>query len=164
MKTLYVRIAKNKENQRFWRCGIEFGQAWKKVSDLDDATAQRLKEEQMLEVTEMCPAELEEDAQAGDSAVAIVPAVELSVPPADAPVAVAEVIAVEAAPAEFVAPPADAPAVVAEVVAVEAVPVEVVAAPAEAPTAVSEVVAVEAAPVEAAAAKAASAKRTKAVK
>lgn len=127
MKTLYVRIAKNKENQRFWRCGIEFGQAWKKVSDLDDATAQRLKEEQMLEATEMCPAEQEEDAQAGDSAVAIVPAVELSVPPADAPAAVAEVVPAEAAPVEVVAPPADAPAVVAEVVVVEAAATEAAA-------------------------------------
>lgn len=146
MKTLYVRIAKNKENQRFWRCGIEFGQAWKKVSDLDDATAQRLKEEQMLEATEMCPAELEEDAQAGDSAVAIVPAVELFVPPADAP----EVVAVEAAPVE--------------VIPAEAAPVEVVAPPADAPAVVAEVVAVEAAPVEPAAAETAPAKRTKAVK
>lgn len=90
MKTLYVRINQRKEAERFYRCGIEFGRGWKKASDLDDATAQRLEEEQMLEVTATHPAELEDEAQAGDSANAIDPGAGSPVPPADAPEAVIE--------------------------------------------------------------------------
>lgn len=103
MKTLYVRIAQKKEAERFYRCGIEFGRGWKKVSDLDDATAQRLEEEQMLEATETRPAELEDEAQAGDSANAIDPAAGASVPPVVAPEA--EVSAAEVGPAEAPAKP-----------------------------------------------------------
>ena len=86
MKTLYVRIAPRKEAERFYRCGIEFGRGWLVVRDLDAATAQRLEEEQMLEVTDTRPAELDETA-AGDSAETIVPPVDIPVPPADAPAA-----------------------------------------------------------------------------
>lgn len=90
MKTLYVRINPKLGATRFYRCGIEFGQAWQSVIDVDDATAQRLEEEQMLEVTEERPAELDDDAPAGDSAAVIVPAVDVAAPPADAPLAVDE--------------------------------------------------------------------------
>lgn len=98
MKTLFVRINPRKEAESFWRCAIQFTKAWKKVSDLDAATAQRLEEEQMLEVTETRPADYTEEEPAGDSAVAsVLPAGDL-VPPAPAPkpptdaVALAEMI------------------------------------------------------------------------
>lgn len=85
MKTLYVRIVATAALSRFFRCGIEFGKDWKAVSDLDDATAQRLEEEQMLEVTETRPAALDEVA-AGDSAGTLQHA-DASVTPAAAPTA-----------------------------------------------------------------------------
>lgn len=98
MKTLYVRINPRKEANCFWRCGIQFGLAWQLVRDLDDATAQRLEEEQMLEVSESCPADYTEDEQAGDSAVVsglsagdLVPPAPAPKPPTDA-VALAEMI------------------------------------------------------------------------
>lgn len=125
MKTLYVRINPRKEAERFYRCGVEFGRDWKAVSDLDDATAQRLEEEQMLEVTDVRPAELEDEAQAGDSANAIDPTTDNAAPPAPAPdeaTAAAEAAPAEAAPAEA-APAEAAPA--------EAAPAE--AAPAATP-------------------------------
>lgn len=86
MKTLYVRINLRQASESFWRCAIQFTKAWKKVSDLDAATAQRLEEEQMLEVSETCPADYTEEDQAGDSAVVSVPPVGSAVPPAAAPV------------------------------------------------------------------------------
>lgn len=95
MKTLYARIKPKLGATRFFRCGIEFGQAWTEVRCLDDATAQRLEEEQMLEVTETRPAELDEP-QAGDSAAALVPDAVVTAPPAPAPAA-AEAAAAKAA-------------------------------------------------------------------
>jgi len=127
MKTLFVRISPRKEAERFWRCGIEFGRGWKKVSDLDDATAQRLEEEQMLEVTETRPADLEDEAQAGDSANAIDPNAGSSVPPVVA-LSAAESAAAEAAAAEAAA----AEAAAAEAAAAEAAAAEAAAAEAAA--------------------------------
>lgn len=86
LKTLYVRIQQRKEAERFYRCGMAFGRAWKKVSDVDAATAQRLEEEQMLEVTDKKPAEFEEDASAGDSAAIVASTPVAGQPPASAPV------------------------------------------------------------------------------
>lgn len=93
MKILYVRIQSRKEAESFWRCAIQFTKAWKKVSDLDAATAQRLEEEQMLEVSETCPADYTEDDLAGDSAVVSVPPAGDSVPPAAAPVKPSDAVA-----------------------------------------------------------------------
>lgn len=58
MKELYVRIQQKQGAVRFFRCGMEFTKAWKRV-EVDAATAARLEEEQMLEVSETIPAELE---------------------------------------------------------------------------------------------------------
>lgn len=90
MKTLFVRINPRKEAESFWRCAIQFTKAWKRVSDLDAATAQRLEEEQMLEVSETRPADYPEDEQAGDSAVVSGLPAEANEPPAAAPDAVVE--------------------------------------------------------------------------
>ncbi len=61
MKKLYVRVQPKQGAERFFRCGIEFRQAWKEV-EVDAATASRLEAEQMLEVSETKPAELENQA------------------------------------------------------------------------------------------------------
>lgn len=66
MKTLYVRVNLKKGIKQFYRCGFSFDKSWLKV-DVDKATADRLEEEQMLEVSETKPADLEETS-AGDSA------------------------------------------------------------------------------------------------
>jgi hypothetical protein len=66
MKELYVRVQPKQGVARFFRCGIGFSQAWKKVV-VDTATASRLEAEQMLEVSDTKPADYEET-EAGDSA------------------------------------------------------------------------------------------------
>jgi len=93
MKTLFVRINPRKEAESFWRCAIQFSKAWKKVSDLDAATAQRLEEEQMLEVSETRPADYPEDDKAGDSAVVSGQPTGGSEPPAPAPVKPTDAVA-----------------------------------------------------------------------
>lgn len=82
MKTLYVRINPNTSAARFFRCGVEFGRDWRPVHDVDAATARRLEEEQMLEVTDTDPEA--NAARAGDSATAPGPA-DRTAPPAAAP-------------------------------------------------------------------------------
>ena len=62
MKTLYVRIKPKTGAEGFFRCGMKFTKAWQKLDDVDNATAKRLAEEQMLEVQDVKPAELESDA------------------------------------------------------------------------------------------------------
>lgn len=86
-KTLYVRVQQNKAGvTSFFRCGMLFILAWRTLHDVDAATAQRLESEQMLEVTETRPAELDEAAPAGDSAASLVEvAPGGSAPPASAP-------------------------------------------------------------------------------
>ena len=74
MKKLYVRVQPKQGAERFFRCGIKFRQAWKEV-EVDAATAARLEAEQMLEVSETKPAELENEAPneadpSGDSTAA----------------------------------------------------------------------------------------------
>lgn len=61
MKKLYVRVQPKQGAERFFRCGIEFRQEWKEV-EVDAATAARLEAEQMLEVSETKPTELENEA------------------------------------------------------------------------------------------------------
>lgn len=51
MKTFFVRVHPKRGVERFFRCGTWFTQAWQKLTDLDDATAKRLRAEQMLEVS-----------------------------------------------------------------------------------------------------------------
>jgi hypothetical protein len=57
MPKIKVKVA-NKSAERFFRCGMEFTQEWQEV-DVDEATAQRLREEQMLAVAEADVPELE---------------------------------------------------------------------------------------------------------
>ena len=61
MNKIYVRIRPRASAQRFFRCGLEFLKAWREVA-VDDATAKRLEEEQMLEVSATRPAEMESEA------------------------------------------------------------------------------------------------------
>ncbi|WP_407059073.1 hypothetical protein ACKZDW_13315 [Ralstonia syzygii subsp. celebesensis] len=62
MKTLYVRTQPKQRIERFFRCGFAFGQDWQKV-EVDEATATRLEEEQMLDVTDTRPDDMPEDAE-----------------------------------------------------------------------------------------------------
>ena len=70
-KTLYGRVGLKTGNERFFRCGIAFTREWQKVV-VDEATAKRLQEEQMLEVSDTRPEDYAEEAAAasgsGDSA------------------------------------------------------------------------------------------------
>lgn len=50
-KDLYVRVKPKSQSKEFFRCGIQFGLLWVLVTDLDDATAERLQNEQMLETS-----------------------------------------------------------------------------------------------------------------
>lgn len=54
MTKLYVRVAPKKGITTFHRCAIAFTLAWLLV-DVDEATAARLREEQMLEVSDTEP-------------------------------------------------------------------------------------------------------------
>lgn len=55
-KIIYVRIHLKTGSQKFHRCGMAFTREWEKV-EVDDATAKRLNEEQMLEVSADVPAD-----------------------------------------------------------------------------------------------------------
>lgn len=57
---IYVRINKRLPHQQFFRCGYKFGKTWTTL-DVDKATALRLKEEQMLDVSDTRPEELPEE-------------------------------------------------------------------------------------------------------
>lgn len=50
-KNLYVRVKPKGPVTEFHRCGIKFGLKWVPLTDLDDATAERLENEQMLETS-----------------------------------------------------------------------------------------------------------------
>lgn len=56
MTTIFVRVNPKTGQDKFHRCGIAFSRDWQKV-DADNATAKRLKEEQMLEVSDTQPAD-----------------------------------------------------------------------------------------------------------
>ncbi|WP_369952322.1 hypothetical protein [Ralstonia syzygii] len=66
MTTLFVRVQPKKSSETFHRCGFKFGKAWREV-EVDSATAKRLGEEQMLEVSEERPADMPEVAEAESS-------------------------------------------------------------------------------------------------
>lgn len=90
MKKLYVRVQPKQGAERFFRCGIEFRQEWKEV-EVDAATAARLEAEQMLEVSETKPAELENQAPneadpSGDSTAATGSGTPAAAPNSGAPV------------------------------------------------------------------------------
>ncbi|WP_435626977.1 hypothetical protein [Candidatus Ferrigenium straubiae] len=51
---MYVRVHPKSGQTKFFRCGIGFTKEWQKV-EVDAATEKRLKEEQMLEVSETEP-------------------------------------------------------------------------------------------------------------
>lgn len=70
MKKLYVRVAK-KGVEKFHRCGYHFTSAWIELTNVDDATERRLREEQMLEVSDVTPDGFEPTAS---GASAILPA------------------------------------------------------------------------------------------
>ncbi|BEV09322.1 hypothetical protein [Methylophilus sp. DW102] len=50
-KNLYVRVKPKGPVTTFHRCGMLFGLLWVLLTDLDDATAERLENEQMLETS-----------------------------------------------------------------------------------------------------------------
>jgi hypothetical protein len=50
-KNLYVRVKPKGPVSEFHRCGIKFGLLWVLLINLDDATAERLETEQMLETS-----------------------------------------------------------------------------------------------------------------
>jgi len=54
-KPLYVRVHLKTGSESFYRCAIRFTREWQKLDEVDEATARRLKEEQMLEVSEDVP-------------------------------------------------------------------------------------------------------------
>ena len=70
MKTLYVRIKPKTGAIGFFRCGMKFTPAWQKVEGIDDATAQRLEQEQMLEVSEDQPDDYVDETAAADGEAA----------------------------------------------------------------------------------------------
>ncbi len=70
MTTIYVRILPKTGIQKFFRCGFEFDQQWADLSDLDKATIKRLREEQMLEVSDDVPADLVSDTPTADAQAA----------------------------------------------------------------------------------------------
>ena len=56
LKKLWVRIQIRLAAEKFFRCGMEFTREWpKQPIEVDEATAERLEQEQMLEVTDVDP-------------------------------------------------------------------------------------------------------------
>lgn len=56
LKKLWVRIQVRLAAEKFFRCGMEFTREWpKEPIEVDEATAERLEQEQMLEVTDIDP-------------------------------------------------------------------------------------------------------------
>jgi hypothetical protein len=70
MNSIYVRVLPKTGLSKFFRCGIEFDQQWAELSDLDKATTKRLREEQMLEVSDNVPADLASDTPTADAQAA----------------------------------------------------------------------------------------------
>ena len=71
---LYVRLQAKAGAEQFYRCGERFTRAWRRVK-VDQATAERLHAEQMLEVSEdepegYEPEPVDESASAADQAEA----------------------------------------------------------------------------------------------
>lgn len=72
MTTIYVRVQPKTGQDKFHRCGIAFSREWQKV-DADNATAKRLKEEQMLEVSEDTPADYVDPAASAQGSAPVAP-------------------------------------------------------------------------------------------
>ncbi|MBI5919014.1 MAG: hypothetical protein HY849_06535 [Nitrosomonadales bacterium] len=53
-KVFFVRVNAKTGEGKFFRCGLEFSREWREV-EADEATANRLREEQMLEVSDVSP-------------------------------------------------------------------------------------------------------------
>lgn len=73
MTTLYARVNPKTGIASFYRCAISFTQAWQKLVDIDEATARRLRQEQMLEVSTDKPDDFEERAPETDNAGSATP-------------------------------------------------------------------------------------------
>lgn len=54
MKKIFVRVHLKSGQEKFFRCGMGFTREWTQI-EVDAATEKRLKEEQMLEVSETEP-------------------------------------------------------------------------------------------------------------
>lgn len=67
-QTLYVRVNLKTGTEKFYRCGMVFTRTWQRVTDVDDATAKRLEDEQMLEVSTDVPADYVAEAAAAPAA------------------------------------------------------------------------------------------------
>ncbi|WP_416242752.1 hypothetical protein ACLSSQ_11625 [Azospira sp. APE16] len=92
MKKLYVRIHQKQAAASFCRCGIKFTKAWQLLEAVDAATAARLEAEQMLEVSETKPADLEDEMPneadpSGTSTTALVSGTPAAAPNSGAPAA-----------------------------------------------------------------------------
>lgn len=72
MKKIFVRVQLKSGQEKFFRCGIQFTREWTPV-DVDAATEKRLKEEQMLEVSEKEPADYAAAPAASESGPPVVP-------------------------------------------------------------------------------------------
>lgn len=102
---LHVRVKPKSGAQQFYRCGMLFTLAWELVT-VDEATARRLDEEQMLEVSKTQPVDFESPNAAdpaGDGPAAVVadtPAAAPSNPAGETP-------ALHTRPAELDASPVD---------------------------------------------------------
>lgn len=62
-KNLYVRVKPKGPVTEFYRCGIKHTLQWVPLADLDDATAERLQNEQMLETSETKPEGFDDQAE-----------------------------------------------------------------------------------------------------
>jgi hypothetical protein len=141
LTVLYVRVGPKTGPESFFRCGEAFTHAWRRV-EVDDATAQRLYEEQMLDVTGLMPEDFEPTQDELDAATTAQAQVEAEAEAAAAQARVkadTEAAAVSAAKTEADAQAAEAAAAKAKAeAAATGAPVagaEPAAAPAAAPVA-----------------------------
>jgi len=110
MTQVYVRLVPVARQDSFFRCGTRFKKQWQAV-EVDDATLNRLKAEQMLEVSVEQPADLENDTPNTADPVGVSGTGTASDPPAAAPTgSVSAPAAADAAPPATPARGAAAPA------------------------------------------------------
>lgn len=69
MNTLYARIHPKNGAAHFFRCGVRFGPQWQMLR-VDDATARRLRSEQMLQVQDTPPQDAPATPTVGELAAA----------------------------------------------------------------------------------------------
>jgi hypothetical protein len=72
-KNLYVRVKPKGPVSEFHRCGIKHTLQWVLLADLDDATAERLQNEQMLETSSDKPADFDAQVETAEPAAEQVP-------------------------------------------------------------------------------------------